>query len=335
MNGAVVVTPVPVPMTSLAFWRAYVVTARPYLFFVSGAAGLLGLALAPDMPPGRFVLAALVLYVSYGLGQALTDVFQVDTDTLSSPYRPLVRGEVRRGHVALVSLTGLALCGAALAWLDLTTIPVSLVLVLGLASYTTFKRRWWGGPPWNAWIVGLLPVLGALAAHAEPAALVRDTSMPLAMGSVFGSYAIFVLLGYFKDIEADRATGYQTMPVRFGRRASIIMSVGYFVAAFACSLPLVLGALSARGLSHLGAAEAVGGALWLVGVVLLAASHVRMRSVTRDDQAHPAVAMVVRGFVAMHLGEAVLVRPSLALFGVAVFAVGEAVLRARPERTQI
>jgi hypothetical protein len=113
------------------------------------------------------------------------------------------------------------------------------------------------------------------------------------------------------------------------------VSVGYLVATFACSLPLVLGLLLARGLPQLGAGEVVGGALWLVGAVFLAASHVRMRSVTRDDEAHPAVAMVVRGFVALHLGEAVLARPSLALFGAVVFAAGEVVLRARPERTQI
>ena len=40
------------------------------------------------------VLIGLAFFVSYGFGQALTDCFQTDTDALSAPYRPLVRGLV-------------------------------------------------------------------------------------------------------------------------------------------------------------------------------------------------------------------------------------------------
>ena len=36
----------PFPVTSARFWRAFGVTMRPYLMFVSGASGLVGLALA-------------------------------------------------------------------------------------------------------------------------------------------------------------------------------------------------------------------------------------------------------------------------------------------------
>ena len=39
------------------------------------------------------------------------------------------------------------------------------------------------------------------------------------MAATFFGYANFVLAGYFKDIEADRATGYRTFPVVFGRGA--------------------------------------------------------------------------------------------------------------------
>jgi hypothetical protein len=31
-----------------------------------------------------------------------------------------------------------------------------------LASYSFFKRRWWAGPAWNAWVVALLPAIGLL-----------------------------------------------------------------------------------------------------------------------------------------------------------------------------
>ena len=67
---------------------------RPYLLFVSGASGLVGLALADSLVGPSLLVAALPFFLSYGLGQAITDTFQTDTDALSSPYRPLVRGAI-------------------------------------------------------------------------------------------------------------------------------------------------------------------------------------------------------------------------------------------------
>jgi len=88
-------------LSSVGFWRAYAITLRPYLFFVSGAAGLVGLALT-RLPAPPFLAAFAAFFFSYGLGQALTDVFQRDTDALSAPYRPLVRGELAPGPVLAV-----------------------------------------------------------------------------------------------------------------------------------------------------------------------------------------------------------------------------------------
>src|SRR4030067_1807386 len=85
-----------------SFWKAFWVTMRPYLIFVSGAAGLVGLAFIPRPEPWRLLLAFLPLLLSYGFGQALTDCFQIDTDSLSSHYRPLVRGIVSRRQALTV-----------------------------------------------------------------------------------------------------------------------------------------------------------------------------------------------------------------------------------------
>ena len=42
----------PVPLASVAFARAYVVTMRPYLLFVSGITGIAGMALVAGVPTG-------------------------------------------------------------------------------------------------------------------------------------------------------------------------------------------------------------------------------------------------------------------------------------------
>ena len=148
------------PFWSPGFARAYAVTMRPYLLFVSGAAGLVGLSFIPDPALGRVLLAFVPLFLSYGFGQALTDCFQTDTDSLSAPYRPLVRGIVSRRQILTVSMVGLTAVVLVLGYLNPVILAFGVVAVVGLLTYTYLKRTWWGGPPWNAWIVAILPIMG-------------------------------------------------------------------------------------------------------------------------------------------------------------------------------
>jgi 4-hydroxybenzoate polyprenyltransferase len=316
----------PFPVSHPAFWRAYWVTLRPYLFFVSGTSGLLGLALGEPLAPPLLAAALLAFSLSYGLGQALTDVFQTDTDALSSPYRPLVRGEISKASVLVVSVLGLAACVAVFALLSPFTLVLGGLGVLGLLAYTAAKRRFWAGPFWNAWIVGLLPAMGLLCASRSAVGALLHPGLTWAVAATLLGYAVFVLLGYFKDVEADRATGYLTLPVRFGRRVSVIVSGVAATLSVLASLQLLRAAQ---------AALSPGALPWLAGSALLLGAHLRILPTTHDDEAHPAIAMVVRGYVLMRLGETVLLRAELALPALALYSLFELALLRRPCREQI
>jgi 4-hydroxybenzoate polyprenyltransferase len=297
---------------------------------VSGASGLLGLALAGDIAPRAFWRALAVFFVVYGLGQAATDVSQTDTDALSSPYRPLVRRIVRKRDVLVVALVGLVGCAAVLASTNPWTLPVGATAVAGLLTYTRLKRRFWAGPLHNAWIVALLPVLGALCGGASVGKVLSAPSVLLAAASTFGSYAVFVLLGYLKDVEADRVTGYETIPVRFGRRTAVAVS--------AClgALALVPSAiLAAPAAARPPTWSIVATPFWLAGVVYLVVAHVGMLGVRRDDDAHPWIVASVRSFVLLRLGEALAHDPSLFHGAIAIIILLEASLGARPDRRQV
>jgi 4-hydroxybenzoate polyprenyltransferase len=302
---------------AMSFPRMYWVTLRPYLFFVSGAAGAVGLAIS-GADGGRAAMAFAAFFFSYGFGQAATDVFQTDTDAISSPYRPLTQGLIRGRDVLAVSLTGLAICGLVLAVLSPWNVVLSGLAAAGLMTYTPCKRRWWAGPWWNSWIVALLPWMGALCAG-------RGRAPVAAMASVFGSYAVFVLLGYLKDVSADRRTGYQTLPVQAGIRATVLASAGFLLVGMAGSAWLLSGY---RG-------RIPGIALALCGVAASAAAHVVAWRNGTEHEVHGAIAWCVRGFILMHLGEALAARPewwpAVPLF----YAAFELTLRRRPERTQI
>ena len=301
------------------FWRLYWVTLRPYLFFVSGAAGAVGLALS-DASGITFAAAFAAFFFSYGFGQAATDVFQIDTDSISSPYRPLTQGLVSRRKVLLASLAGLCACGAILAAIHPANLLFGALAAAWLMTYTPCKRRWWAGPWWNAWIVALLPVMGLLCGARASAAAAP------AVASVFFSYAVFVLLGYLKDVTADRLAGYETLPVKAGCRVAVLASAGFQLAAAASSIALF---------RALPAPHAAGAAVAGCGIAAGCAAHWLAWTGGGEREAHRAIAWSVRGFLLLHLGECLAARPELWAAAALFYAAFELVLARRPERTQI
>jgi 4-hydroxybenzoate polyprenyltransferase len=321
------------PLHSVSFWRASWTTLRPYLFFVSGVSGLVGLAIPGDINWTVLSAAFLAFFFSYGLGQALTDVFQIDTDSISSPYRPLTQGLITRGQVAVVSLAGLILCALVMFWCNPWNLALCALGIIGLATYTWFKRRWWAGPFWNAWVVALLVAVGHLCGEASPATAFKTPVLWAAMISVFFSYAIFVLLGYFKDISADRATGYNPLPVKAGWRASVMVSALFALAAVGASIALMW--LSGITQREAGSAEILAAELWIAGIAVTVYAHIIMLRTRDESRAHRSIGHVVRGYLLLHLGEAVALKPELALPAFIFYLLFELVLATRPERTQI
>jgi len=197
---------------------------RPYLLYLSGVAGLSGLAICLEEGPlsPAFWTAFLAMFLGYGFGQALTDCFQIDTDAISAPYRPLCKGEISRMSLGLVSLIGLILIGLTLGKLNVHNLLLISLSIVGLSSYTWFKKHlWYAGPPFNAFIFMLLPVMGYLALSDNGFEVLLNSELRLTAGLSYFSYVNFVLIGYLKDLKADRETGYRTFPLRFGWNATI------------------------------------------------------------------------------------------------------------------
>lgn len=318
---------------SLDFARGYAVTMRPYLLFVSGVTGIAGLSLAPEPAVGVLLVLSLAFFLSYGFGQALTDCFQMDTDSLSAPYRPLVRGAIKRGDVLTVSLVGLIAIGLVLAFYNLWNIPLAALAVLGLASYTHFKRIWWAGPFYNAWIVVVLLLIGYVAGMG--AAGVAATLSPSLLGAaiaVFFGYANFVLTGYYKDVSADRATGYHTLPVVFGSRVSTPISDVFATLAVVGSTLAIYPAFDLAALTT-GIGIAIG--LLAAGLGAAVLGQARLRQVADESTAHRAVTPVVHAYILLLAAVAAFQQPvwSPAL---AVFYLGFLIVMARrPMREQI
>ncbi len=326
-------TDTPHSVVSVQFWRCFWVQLRPYLFFVSGSTGLVGLSFVPGISTARFLACFFAFFLSYGLGQALTDVFQTDTDRISSPYRPLSSGKISKGAVMALSLLGLGACAAVFLWCNPWAIIFSALGVVGLVTYTPFKRRWWGGPFWNSGVVIVLPVIGYLCGEADPRIVLSNQLLWLANGSIFFSYSIFVLLGYFKDLSADRQTGYNTIPVVFGWNTGIVVSGFFCLLMIGFGLMVIARTWTPPQIWTLPNVTAL--FLWGLGSAFVISAHFMMWRIRREEDSHPAVAMTVRGFVLVQSGVAAWLDPALVAWALFLSIGFEAALRLRPESSQI
>lgn len=317
---------------SLGFLRSYFIHMRPYLLFVSGVAGVSGIAVsAYSLSHLSSVLCFWAFFLGYGFGQALTDCFQIDTDSISSPYRPLVRGIIRKKDVLLTSIAGLFIIGLTLIMHNLYNLPVFILSALGLLSYTYFKRNYsFLGPFWNSWIVMLLPVAGFLTtANDFTFAHVLNNKLILLLALMtFASYANFVLIGYLKDIQADRETGYKTFPVVFGWSKTVWAgNLNVAVSIILCAY-LVSRSYNIYALAFLAAGSiiAVSGQVYAMFT----------KEKTEKNSAFP-VAATVRSFILWHLSVILAFKPGMAavLLAAVFYLFFELVIYARPQKEQI
>ena len=320
------------PFLSLRFLKAYIITMRPYLMFVSGITGVVGLSFSTEIDLLKAILIFVASFLSYGFGQALTDCFQIDTDSLSSPYRPLTQGIVSRNHILFVSGFGLLFCISILTYFNPLNLLLGSLAGFGLATYTYFKRKWWAGPFYNSWIVLVLFVMAYLAGSGQ---VNLDFSNPIllaAIVSVFFGYANFVLTGYFKDIAADRATAYNTLPVVFGRKTSSIVSDTFGFIASASVFVLVI-TLAFDSFPH----QTILKSLIFVygGIAAAIITQMNLHTVKKDDESHKAISPCVHSYILLLSSLAIFNKPEWFIPLVIFYIIYIMTMKVRPAKEQI
>ena len=300
--------------------------------FVSGATTIVGMSFATELSLTKAILIFIAGFFSYGFGQALTDCFQIDTDSISSPYRPLTQGIVNRNYFLAISSIGLFFCISILAYFNPANIGLGALAGIGLATYTNFKRKWWAGPFYNAWIVLVLFVMSYLAAS-ENIYFNFSNLLFLAAGiSVFFGYANFVLTGYFKDISADRVTAYYTLPVKYGRKIAAVVSDVYaaivIVSIFIIGLILALDSVSFSTIIKALIFVYIG-----FGMSIL--TQISLHNVKTDAEAHIAIVPCVHCYILFLSGLAIINKPEWFIPQLVFYILYILTLKLRPAKEQI
>lgn len=321
----------PFSIFSFNFLRAYLITMRPYLLFVSGITGIAGMSFIPELSISKTILIITASFLSYGFGQALTDCFQTDTDSISSPYRPLTQGLISKRQVLTISILGLLFCVSVFSIYNPMNLLLGIISGIGLATYTYFKKKFWAGPFYNAWIVGVLFLMAYLCG-ANFSDFSGNPKITFALITVFFGYANFVLVGYFKDIEADRKTSYKTLPVVFGRRtASVVSNVFGLITIIASILVFVNSKLSSIVITNISFAF-----LFLFsGILVMMLCQIFVHQIRNDDESSKAINLSVHAYILLLASVAVLNNPDWVFTMILFYALFNLTILLRPSKTQI
>jgi 4-hydroxybenzoate polyprenyltransferase len=228
----------------------------------------------------------------------------------------------------ITSLAGLSVSGAIIIYFNILNFALAITATLGLATYTYFKRRWWGGPFYNAWIVGVVFVMGVLS---QPVHVpVRSALFFGTLAAVFLGYANFVLTGYYKDISADAKTGYNTLVVKFGMKFSAYVSDVFALLQLAGYVIAV--ALLYNPENWYPVASIITG---LAGFIFLAAGQYYIHRVKSEAEAYKSISPVVHAYILLPASIVCLSKPEWSLWITAFYAGYILTLKLRPERSQI
>lgn len=206
---------------------------------IGGAVAVGSAAWGPSAEPLAFAALAAALFTAGG--NALNDLFDVETDRVNHPDRPLVTGALTVGQARAFAL-GVFLAAAVFG--ALASLPALGVVLLNAALMYAYearlKKRGFSGNVVIAYLVGSLFLFAGVAVY-------RGDASPLVRTSLLALLAFLTTVGreVTKDIE-DMAgdVDRNTLPQRIGAKAAGRVAAAALVAGVAFSaVPWALGVL--------------------------------------------------------------------------------------------
>lgn len=206
--------------------------------FTAGVCVIFGELLAPGKLPSirELVLGFLSVFLISATALILNDAFDIESDRINAPHRPLPSGLVTKRDVILLSaaITALGfLTSILISW------PAFIVIVIawavGFLYNWRFKKTGLPGNLMVSFSVGMTFIFGGIT-----------TGRPFeTVVWFFGIMALLINLGEeiaadAMDVEGDRMAGSRSLPVLIGRENALKVSSAIFFSVAAISILPVL-----------------------------------------------------------------------------------------------
>jgi len=208
--------------------------------FTAGLCAVLGQLLALGALPtfGEMVLGFLSVFFISAAALILNDYFDVESDRINAPGRPLPSGLVTKLDVILLTI-GVTILGVLTGWLIswAAVLVILVVWVIGFLYNWRFKKVFLIGNLMVSLSVGMTFIFGGVSVNRPFAPLVW----------FFAAWVFLINLGEeiaadAMDIEGDRKAGSRSLALVLGREKALKISASLFLTVIAASsLPFILG----------------------------------------------------------------------------------------------
>lgn len=217
--------------------KAVFIIARPINVIISLLSVYFGGIISTDeFYSGGLLLACISGGLVAGFGNVCNDIFDIEIDRRSKPFRPLPASLISIKSAIILALI-LALCGLVLAALiNVPCLLMASLAIVALLLYTpVFKGR--------GYIGNILISLVSALAFIYGAASVGNTQGGL-IPAVFAFLFHFVreIVKDMEDFEADRVYNVKTGVVKYGLGVSRFLAITFIVVLiFATIVPFITG----------------------------------------------------------------------------------------------
>ncbi len=223
---------------ALAKLFAHLETWRPYTVLWCGLVSLAGACVTyKNFPPLKIaILATIIPIIGWIAGLYMADYSDRKLDKIQKPHRPIPSGRIGAGE-ALVCAFALAIGGLIgsifLGWKNVAL--VFIVAITGIAYTKIFKSRGILGNLNRGFAIWLSFLYGCFAVGTKIPIYVFLLSLIFPIHDTNSN-----LVGAIRDMEGDRAGGYMTIPVRYGIKKSVFISLVLTIgwASLAVAIPM-------------------------------------------------------------------------------------------------
>ncbi|WP_331232434.1 geranylgeranylglycerol-phosphate geranylgeranyltransferase [Natronorarus salvus] len=182
------------------------------------------------------VIATIITVLATAAGNAINDYFDIETDQVNNPDRPLPRGLVTPNTAFVFSIVLFVSAGALALTLPIIATAIAVLNIILLAAYTEiFKGIPGVGNAVVAYLGGSTFLFGGAA--------VGDIAAPGVL-FVLAALATFSreVIKDVEDIEGDQKERITTLPLVIGEKHSLVISVVFLCLTVAITpVPYLLG----------------------------------------------------------------------------------------------
>ena len=217
---------------------------RPYLFFVSGMAGCLGIVFSGAPPSvGRITSILSVVFLGWGVNQVINDLLGLKEDRINAPHRPLVTGALPVNAAIIISILLFGLGGFVTYTLNTQALILYFLVFILNVIYEYSKSI----PLLGNVVFGLLLVpcvyYGAMCMNKKGLEILWDKKLLLLALAIILMSITMAFFTYYKDYVGDKNAGKKTIIVQLSpQRAKylnfLVSSLPFTIILFLLSSPV-------------------------------------------------------------------------------------------------